>query len=179
MKNLITTLLLVVFLNFNVDAQKSYSVVSPNGKLKAEITVGELVEYSLSHAGDQLLNNSTISMTLTNGVELGANSRVLKSKTRLVKNEIEAINYKKNIVTDNYNELEIFFRGNFSLIFRAYNDGLAYRFSTNMKESFYVKNEQVVFNFPDNLKAFIPYVNNGNGQKDTFEIGRASCRERV
>lgn len=169
MKNLITTLLLVVFLNFNVDAQKSYSVVSPNGKLKAEITVGELVEYSLSHAGDQLLNNSTISMTLTNGVELGANSRVLKSKTRLVKNEIEAINYKKNIVTDNYNELEIFFRGNFSLIFRAYNDGLAYRFSTNMKESFYVKNEQVVFNFPDNLKAFIPYVNNGNGQKDTFE----------
>ena len=169
MKNLITTLLLVVFLNFNVDAQKSYSVVSPNGKLKAEITVGELVEYSLSHAGDQLLNNSTISMTLTNGVELGANSRVLKSKTRSVKNEIEAINYKKNIVTDNYNELEIFFRGNFSLIFRAYNDGLAYRFSTNMKESFYVKNEQVVFNFPDNLKAFIPYVNNGNGQKDTFE----------
>lgn len=67
---------------------------------------------------------------------------------------IDAVIYKKNQITDNYNELNFSFKEGFNVIFRAYNDGIAYRFTTNLKNHFEVENEQAVFNFPDEPKIF-------------------------
>jgi len=169
MRNFIVVLLFVVISIIGVNAQNNYSVVSPNGKLKANVSVGKLVEYSVSHSGDELVNKSAISMTLTDGTQLGVDSRVRRAKTKSVESEINAVIYKKDVVIDNYNELEMIFRDDFSLFFRAYDDGIAYRFSTDKKSPFFVESEQVVFNLPNNTKAYVPYVNNRGGAKDTFE----------
>ena len=74
--------------------------------------------------------------------------------------------YKKSEVQDVYNEVTFAFRGNYGLVFRAYNDGLAYRFTTKMKDSIVVVDEEAYFNFPADYSAFAPYVNN---TKATFE----------
>ncbi len=168
MKNFIVSLLIVTLFHAGAVAQKRYSLVSPDGKLSTEITVGKQIEYAISHEGDQLLVNSPLSMQLADGTQLGVDARVAGAKQKSVNDEIKTVNYKKNVVADQYNELEIRFKGNYRLIFRAYNEGVAYRFVTDMKKPFEVASEQVQFNFPGNPKAYVPYVNNQNGAKDTF-----------
>ncbi len=92
--------------------------------------MGKQIEYAVSHEGDQLLVNSPLSMQLADGTLLGMNARVSREKSKSVNDEIKTVNYKKNVVADQYNELEIRFKGNYRLIFRAYNEGMAYRFVT-------------------------------------------------
>jgi alpha-glucosidase len=95
-------------------------------------------------------------------------ARISGAKSKSVNSEIQTVNYKKNVVADQYNELEIRFKGNYRLVFRAYNEGVAYRFVTDMKNPFVVTSEQVQYNFPGSPKVYVPYVNNQNGAKDTF-----------
>lgn len=121
MKNFIVSLLIVTLFHAGAVAQKRYSLVSPDGKLSTEITVGKQIEYAISHEGDQLLVNSPLSMQLADGTQLGVDARVAGAKQKSVNDEIKTVNYKKNVVADQYNELEIRFKGNYRLIFRAYN----------------------------------------------------------
>lgn len=167
MKKIIVVTTIVILFSLNALSQKSYSVVSPNGNIKTEISIDKQIEYLITHKNEPLINKSLISMKLSDGTNLGIGSKVSRTKSTYVESEIKAINYKKNIVADNYNELKISFKDDFSLIFRAYNDGVAYRFITNKKNNLLVENEQVEFNFPGNPKAYIPYVRDWD--KKNFE----------
>lgn len=166
-----TGLALLLFLVFcsSAFAQKEFSLISPDGKVKVKINIGKSVEYSVFHQDDMLLAKSPVSMKLSDGITLGLNSKLVKTTKKTVNGVIDAVIYKKNQITDNYNELNFSFKEGFNVIFRAYNDGIAYRFTTNLKNHFEVENEQAVFNFPDEPKIFVAYVNDDNGQKDTFE----------
>jgi alpha-glucosidase len=75
-----------------------------------------------------------------------------------VNNVIPAVIYKKKEVPNVYNEYTFNFKGGYQIIFRAYNDGVAYRFVATAGKPFQVANEQVEFNFPANFKAYIPYI---------------------
>ena len=82
-----------------------------------------------------------------------------------VKKEITAINYKKATIPDEYNQLTIRLKGDFGVLFRAYNDGVAYRLFTSRKEDLIVKDEVVNFNFVDDHIAFIPFVRDLRGSE--------------
>lgn len=157
MRKLLTFILITV--TFFSYSQKQYTLVSPDGKLKTEITVGKTTEYAVSHNGDLMLEESPVSMKLSDGRIPGTNAKVKKTNKKSVNESIDAEIYKKAKVENNYNELSILFSGDYSLVFRVYNDGMAYRFETNFKKPFTVENEQAVFNFPGNPKAFLAYVN--------------------
>lgn len=75
-------------------------------------------------------------MQFADGRVLGQKPKLLKSVKKAVNTSFDAVIYKKNKVADHYNELTLLFKGNFSVIFRAYDDGVAYRFNTDMKNSF-------------------------------------------
>ncbi|MHB9055222.1 MAG: glycoside hydrolase family 97 protein [Paludibacteraceae bacterium] len=167
MKKILTITILALFVSFFTFSQKQYTLVSPDGKLRTEISVGKSVEYSVLHNGDVMLEKSPVSMILSNGTNIGVNSKVSKAKQKTVNEIIYAEIYKKKEIVNNYNELNLSFTGNYNLIFRAYNDGIAYRFVTNFKTPFTVKNEKTIFNFPGNPKAFVAYVNKADGA--TFE----------
>ncbi|MDR3058252.1 MAG: glycoside hydrolase family 97 protein [Prevotella sp.] len=157
MKNLF---LIVFFLlvSMHLSSQKNYQLKSPDGKLMVNITVDKSITYSLSHEGEQLIETSPISMLLDNGKSFGIDSKVKNIKTTTVDQVIKAYFYKRNEIKDNYNELTVNFKEDFSLIFRAYNEGMAYRFVSTGKEDFIVKNEEARFNFGKDYKAYIPYV---------------------
>jgi len=142
----------------HLSSQKNYQLKSPDGKLMVNITVDKSITYSLSHEGEQLIETSPISMLLDNGKSFGIDSKVKNIKTTTVDQVIKAYFYKRNEIKDNYNELTVNFKEDFSLIFRAYNEGMAYRFVSTGKEDFIVKNEEVTFNFGKDYKAYIPYV---------------------
>ena len=140
-------------------APKEFSLSSPDGKLNVTVEVGEDISYSVSHDGTLLLVPSQLSMTLEDGTVYGVGSRFLGRKTRSVEESIEASFYKKKTVEDHFNELTLRFKG-FNLIFRAYDDGMAYRFVSLADAPFKVKSERAEFNFAGDWTAYVPYVKN-------------------
>ena len=160
--------LIVFFLmgSMSLTAQKSYQLQSPDKKLQAVVTVGDDIRFSFTHDGTEVLAASPISMTLQNGVVLGASPKVSKVLKAAVDKVIPSPFYKKTEVQDIYNEMTLSFRGNYGLVFRMYNDGLAYRFTTKMKNDIVVVDEEADYTFSSDHMAFAPYV---NSKKATFE----------
>ena len=139
-------------------AQKQFILTSPNGKISTDILVGEIIEYSVSHNGDLMLDKSPVSLKLEEGKSFGIKSKLSGTSKKTVNQTIDAFVYKRKLIVDIYNELTLKFRDGFNLIFRAYDDGIAYRFVSTLKNPIKVVNEQAVFNFPADQKAYIPYV---------------------
>ena len=164
--NVKTLILFLCVGSVSVSAQKTYQLESPDKKLQTVVTIGDDIRFSMTHEGSEVLASSPISMTFQNGVVLGEKPRVSKVMRGVADKSIPSPLYKKSEVQDVYNEVTFAFRGNYGLVFRAYNDGLAYRFTTKMKDSIVVVDEEAYFNFPADYSAFAPYVNN---TKATFE----------
>lgn len=147
-----TMLFVSMLLPLSGYAQKIWSLKDPSGKIEMEIKVGESIEYRVSHEGDLLVDYSPVSMDLTEGQDLGINPRVKNTKRRTVDQVIYPPIYKKAAISDRFNEFCIHFKGEYAVVFRAYEDGVAYRFMSDRKDSLFVKNEQAVFNIPGNPK---------------------------
>ena len=164
----VKVLCLTLFLagSINLLAQKSYQLQSPDGKLKALVEVDKSIEFSVSHDGTEVLALSPISMSLQGGEVLGADPKVSKVTKGTVNKIIPAQFYKKTAVTDAYNAMTLLFKGNYSVEFRAYNDGLAYRFVTKKKGEIIVTAEEASYNFSKDYFTFAPYV---NSRAATFE----------
>lgn len=140
----------------------NYRVTSPDGHISATVMVGEDIRYSVSRNEQTLIAPSTISMDLSDGTVFGQNDKVRKTVRTSFDDTFSTVAYKKAEVRDNYNQILLNFK-EFSLIFRAYDDGVAYRFVSNLdkKKTYEVISEQAEFNFGEDRQAFIPYVNSG------------------
>ena len=140
----------------------NYRVTSPDGHISATVIVGEDIRYSVSRNEQTLIAPSTISMDLSDGTVFGRNDKVRKTVRTSFDDTFSTVAYKKAEVRDNYNQISLNFK-EFSLIFRAYDDGVAYRFVSNLdkKKTYEVISEQAEFNFGEDRQAFIPYVNSG------------------
>ncbi len=58
-------------------------------------------------------------------------------------------------IDDKYNQLTLSFKG-YNLQFRAYDEGVAYRWEVDKKEPFKVNGEQATFNFPADYNVWFP-----------------------
>jgi alpha-glucosidase len=94
-----------------------------------------------------------------------------------VQSNISTVLYKKSSIPDNYNQLVINFKNNYGVIFRAYNDGVAYRFTTNRKDSLTISSEQAEFNFDKDYKTLVPYVRDPRYKGDLFQTSFESLYE--
>jgi alpha-glucosidase len=165
-------LILLALLAFNITKlhaqNKSFDVTSPDGLITLHIEAGDKLQWSVQHKGKQIIAPSAISLQLQSGEALGDHAKIVSSKAEKFSGTITAINYKKAIIQDQYNQLTITCKGDFGLILRAYNDGAAYRFFTKKKEGLIIKNEEANFNFTSDYKAFIPYVRDLRDNNDLF-----------
>ena len=143
--------------SFVVHAQKQYQLASPDGKLKTTITAGKQLTYDITFDGQQILETSPLAMTLDNGEVWGENDKPSKASRKSVNDKVASPFYRANEVQEQYNELTLQFKG-FNVIFRAYDDGIAYRFVNKNKKPFNVVNELVNYQFPTDATASIPYV---------------------
>ena len=145
-------------LPFSLSAQKpkTYEVKSPDGTILLKIEAGNKLTWSVLHRGEWLIAPSSMSLILNDGEILGDNARVLSAKTLIVNNKFNPINYHKAEITDICNQLTLNCKNDFGVIFRVYNDAVAYRFVTTRKGEITVKNEEANFNFTDDYKGFIP-----------------------
>lgn len=138
---------------------KNYEVISPNGHIRITVSVEENTTYSVSYDNHLLILPSQISMTLGGGQTVGLNTRVVKSVSNSVnKTIIPVVKEKRAEIPDRYNELVLKLKDSFELHFRAYDDGVAYRFAASRKDEITVVNELSEFNFPASSLIYYPQV---------------------
>lgn len=166
-KHLLLLLFCGLLLNLSAQEEELYS---PNGRLmvKVEVISGRL-RYSVYTNPLPFLKLSSIGLELENGTVLGHNPKLIKTERRTVNRKVTSPFYRKAEISDNYNELTLKFKGNYQVIFRAYNSGVAYRFVTSFKDSLTIANEIAEFNFwGQNTRALIPYVNRKPAENGDF-----------
>ena len=145
-----------------ISAQKNqnYTLSSPNGKIQIIVDASVKLQWSVKFGQTQILKPSEISMKLGDGLIMGDAAKVVSSTIENVDKKINALNYKKAIITDQYKQLSLAFKGDYGIIFRAYNDGVAYRFYTKKKGEITILSEEANFIFEKDENIYIPYVNN-------------------
>lgn len=151
---------LVAVLSLNIggiSAQKAkqYDVLSPGGNIALHIEAGEKLIWSVKDKGQDIIAPSSASMQLQD-VVLGENIRIVSAKSEKINTSFNAINYIKSTVVDNCNQLTLNCKGGYGIVFRVYDDAVAYRFFTKIKDSIIIKNETANFNFTNDDSAFIP-----------------------
>ncbi|MCD8208195.1 MAG: glycoside hydrolase family 97 protein [Bacteroidales bacterium] len=142
------------------DEAAEWAVTSPDGKLKLTVNVGQTIEWGLALNGRTLLDPSPISMTLTDGTVYGASGEYAVETTQPTP---ETAAERTTPEPDN-NTLTLKFN-DYDLIFKAFNNGVAYRFVSKSQVAFEVLAEQATFAFPEDWNLYVPYVRD----KGTFE----------
>ncbi|MFA5469223.1 MAG: glycoside hydrolase family 97 protein [Bacteroidales bacterium] len=141
-------LLSIVMLGLTTLSAKEYKLQSPDGNLQVLVNVDKEISWSAQLKGKPVVEKAVVAMELSDRV-LGVNARLTKQSVKEIQQEIQvAVPHKDALIEDHCNELSFKFREKFSLSFRAYNDGLAYRFSETSRKPYEVLNEKMDLFFP-------------------------------
>lgn len=163
MKQLLFTLALLAAATTSQARQaKTYELASPDGRVTSHISVADETTYTVEYDGKQVIMASPMAMELADGTAWGRNAAVKKAARRSVSEQVASPFYRSAEMTDTYNALTLTMKGDYSIEFRAYDDGIAYHFATTKKEPFCVKNETVCYQFAHDGGATVPYVSHGD-----------------
>ena len=143
-------------------AQSSYDLKSPDTRIEIRIRTSGQLRYDVLLRGNALLENSTLSLDVEHK-KLGLQPKVNSAKQRSNDQVVEPVVRQKFAkIRDRYNELRLTMDGGYSIVFRAYNEGVAYRFETTLPDKqVKIYGEEANFNFPTNFVVYYP-------QEDTF-----------
>lgn len=152
--------ILVITLLFNLincTIAQSYQLYSPNKSIVVEINIGDQLSWTVSVDNSLVIENGTIAMTMNDNRILGKNTQLKKQKIELKKETISVtIPNKDAIIESVYNQLSLDFKGKYAVEFRAYNDGVAYRFVDKNKRTQTVIQEDMQLTFPKNTLSYFP-----------------------
>jgi len=153
--------LLCVLFTTTVSA-KEYIVSSPDQKNTVKVDVEKNITWSVLRIGEVLIKPSKMSLSIGDGRKLGQSPLVSKAGITTVNQSITAIVPVKNkLINDSYNLLTIAFKGGYTLEFRAYNDGVAYRFVTALgPQAVEIEDEEVALNFNEDCLVYLPKESN-------------------
>ena len=156
MKHLFLSLILFWGLVGFVSAE-SFELKSPNGKVAVAIKVDNKISFSVNSLGKSLVKECVIGMTLGDE-ECGTEPKLSSNKKNSVKETITpVVPLKFSSIPNEYNEITLKFKGNYSVEFRAYDDGAAYRFVLNKKRhnNIDVNNETMQIAFGGDYRVYL------------------------
>jgi alpha-glucosidase len=141
----------------SVPLDKSHDLISPDGRIRVTFEFDRRITYRIFWQEKILLGPNPISMTLREYGKLGDAPNLISFTTRSSKDILyPVVRQKSRTILDHYNEIKFKLAGNFGLDFRAYDDGVAYRFRIQLPDEVFVLNEEVVLNFPVDAKVYFP-----------------------
>lgn len=139
----------------NAMAAKSFELKSPSGEVSVTVDIGEQIRYSVYGGGKPLLTDSSLALCLREGT-LGDKPHLTGHKASPVNRTFRpVVAFKFEEIRDRCNMLRLDFRGGWAVEFRAYDDGMAYRFVTALGHDIEVLSEKVVIRFPDGYTAVV------------------------
>lgn len=153
---LATYCLLALFLFPVSGMQERYDITSPNGVLKIRLNISDEIHYEVFYNDVAIIMPSKISITMEDGRVIGKAATIKEVKSESVHELIPLLYGKNESLDDTYNELAIVFTDGYSLIARAYDEGVAYRFEAKLGGSLTVKSEEANFNFAGSPSVWFP-----------------------
>lgn len=139
-------------------ADKKILLSSPDKNITVTIVAGNIVSYQVSYKNNPLTLFNKLSLILEDGKSLGINSSFKKSTITSVNNTVKPLFGMAAAYTDNYNQAMLEFKNNFNLVFRVYNNGVAYRFVTSLPGKIKVKDENAELLFTEDVSSSIMKV---------------------
>ena len=152
----------VFVMGLPANAQAGYDLRSPDKRIEVKIHTAQGIRYDVALNGRGILQDCSLSMDVDHKV-LGREVKVIGSKERHEDQMLEPVVRQKFAkIRDNYNELRLDMEGGYAVVFRAYNEGVAYRFETALAaQQVKIYSEEANFRFPRNFAVFYP-------QEDSF-----------
>ncbi len=142
-----------------VHAADSLLLFSPDKKIRVSISLTNGIHYGIDFMGERLLQPSAIDLFVEDRRPLTADLRSKTIKNRFAdRTIISPVPEKRIAVRDHYNELIITFRQPYTLYFRAYNDGVAYRLQTRFNDSIIITDEVAEFNLNKGAQVLLPLL---------------------
>lgn len=149
-------------------AARTYELLSPDKSITANIDIDALsLDISAAYKGSLVINPSPISLTLGDGKVIGPAKSPKVVSRKSVDTMVSSPFYRASEIRDNYNQLTLNVAKGWDVVFRVYNDGIAYRFVTSDKKPFVIVNETARFRFPGEATVITPYNNSSGKTPDT------------
>lgn len=145
--------LLIFFLSVFLPA-RTYRLYSPDRILRVNITIKDTISFALWHNKEPLFSAGPLSLTVVGQGMLGSKPRIDKAKREKVYTMLQpVVRQKSSRIPNHFNQLRIIFKDQFAVTFRAYNDGMAYRWETSIPEQITIREEgaRVTFNKRDHV----------------------------
>lgn len=151
------SILPVLFSSCNTEEDIAAS--SPDSQLKIVLTAKDSLAYQVLYKGKEVIKPSSIGMELS-GKTLGKNFSIKEIKKQSVREVIKPLYGKFQTLSDEYNETTLVFNEGYSIIIRAYNEGVAYRFVTDIDNEIIVENEIFDVRINENPAVVFPETSN-------------------
>ena len=138
-------------------ASNSWTLDSLSSRLQVKIEQNEGMRYSVLLRGQEVIAPSQIDLKVSDADWLGRQS---SKPTAATESKSETLNFvvprKYRQLQTKYNELRLTFANGTVLAFRAYDEGVAYRWETNLPGEINVEDELSQFLFPGQPKSWFP-----------------------
>lgn len=144
-KHLFLSLLLLF--SYSAFAKNKVELTSPRGNLKVIVNVDKDISYDVFSGNDRILHDCAISMNINNRV-IGEKPSLKRLRRTTINETITPVVAIKNRkVVNHCNVVLLYFKGDYGVEFRAYDNGIAYRFMTAFKGNANVFDEKVDIQF--------------------------------
>jgi alpha-glucosidase len=138
-------------------AADSWTLDSPSSRLQVKVEQNDGMRYSVLLRGQQVIAPSQIDLKVAHAGWLG---RQAEKPTATRESRSETLDFvvprKYRQLRTKYNELRVTFASGAVLVFRAYDEGAAYRWETNLPGVIKVEDELAQFLFSGHPKSWFP-----------------------
>lgn len=156
----------VLCLSLTAFGQKVHQLASPSGNIRISVELTDQIQYDVTQGNQTLMDNCVIGLETANH-QLGIHPKLNKVVRQNVNEELTPIvPLKFSTITNRYNQLLLKFKGGYSVEFRAFDDGFAYRFLTDLKGEQEIMNEILRLNFVDD---YLLHLQQPDGFKTSYE----------
>ncbi|WP_218352862.1 glycoside hydrolase family 97 protein [Alteromonas lipotrueiana] len=135
----------------------TFTVSSPDKSVDVTLSVTDVVTYAVTLNDQALLLPSKVNFITTQHASLTDDTSIKEVNEKSISQTLTPeVKVKSASIQDNFNELSVDFENGLTVTFRAYDDGVAYRFSTHWDNPVTVTSEVAEFIFPDDADVYLP-----------------------
>lgn len=140
-------------------ARDSFFVASPSGTVRVAVWMEGQLRYSVFYDGKLLAESCGIDLSLAAGRGLSVDDGIRdKTLQRVEERIVSPVPEKRRVIPDVYNELTLRFRQPYTVTFRVYDDGVAYRIGILFKDSVVVLSETANYHFAGRPGIYFPEI---------------------
>lgn len=138
-------------------AESTHALLSPDGAIAVTVRLGDRIRYDVAVNEAPVVSGATLALTI-DGTKFGLAPKLLQATPRSHDAMLSpVVRQKAAKIREHYNELRLELDGGYAVTFRAYDEGVAYRWETSLKAAeVKVQAEEALFNFADNWFAWYP-----------------------